>query len=364
MLQRIWAIVRKEFIHIRRDFRTLVIIFVMPIFMLFMYGYAINLELQKIELAVIDQSETPESSDFIRAFRGSKFFSLRHTTGSTAEIEQLFLHRRAQAVLIIPYDFARNIGQGRAASVQVLIDAADANTARLMKIYSDAVILAFNSGRGFQVPLDMAIAVHYNPALRSTYFFVPGLVALILMMISALLTSIAITREKETGTMEQMLVSPVQPAEIILGKVIPYIFMAFTDGLLILCVAHFWFEVPVRGSLLFMLGSLLLYIFVALALGLLLSTRAQTQQVAMLMALFATLLPTLVLSGFIFPIESMPVILQYISRIVPATYFLQIVRGVMLKGNTLEHIGAAVAVLALMGIFLTLLSTKRFRMTL
>ena len=364
MSARILPIIRKEFIHIRRDFRTLVIIFVMPAFMLFMFGYAINLELQNIELAVVDDANTPESRALVRAFQGSPTFSVKPFHGHSNEIGTLFQSQKALAVLLIPHDFSRQIGANQPAKVQLLIDGSDSNTAQLVSNYANTILQNDNASRGVTMPFAVSLAIQYNPALKSTYFFVPGLVALILMMISALLTSIAIAREKETGTMEQILVSPVRAAEIIIGKVIPYIVMAFADGLLILFVAYFWFEVPLRGSELLMLGGALLYVFVALALGLLISTRAHSQQVAMMMALFASLLPTLMLSGFIFPINSMPVPLQFISKIVPATYFLQIIRGVMLKGNAFEHISLAFAVLGFMGLFLTAISVKRFKMTL
>lgn len=364
MSNRVIPIIRKEFIHIRRDFRTLIIIFVAPVFMLFMFGYAINLELQNIALAVVDYSQTPASRGLVRAFQGSEYFTVKAFNGSAKKISRLFHRQDAHVVLVIPLDYSKATGLKQSSHLQILIDASDSNTAQLISNYVNTVLLGYSASRSIQPPFDISVSIQYNPALKSAYFFVPGLVALILMMISALLTSIAIAREKETGTMEQILVSPIRPAEIILGKVIPYIVMAFADGLLILSVAHFWFEVPIRGSLLLMLGGALLYVFVALALGLLISTRAKTQQVAMMMALFASLLPTLMLSGFIFPVDSMPVVLQFISKIIPATYFLKIIRGVMLKGNTLEHIGFAMAILAFMGLFLTIVSTKRFKMTL
>ena len=364
MSHRILPIIRKEFIHIRRDFRTLIIIFALPIFMLFMFGYAINLELQHIALTVVDDNNSPDSRALIRAFSGSKHFNISVYDGKVSEVGSLFHQRAAMAVLLIPHDFAEELGAHQKTSVQLLIDGSDSNTAQLISNYANAVLQNFNADRGVTLPFDVSLAIEYNPALKSTYFFDPGLVALILMMISALLTSVAIAREKETGTMEQILVSPLRPAEIILGKVIPYIVMAFLDGLLILLVAHFWFEVPLRGSAWLMLGGALLYIFVALSLGLLISTLAQNQQVAMMVALIASMLPTLMLSGFIFPVNSMPFLLQLISKIVPATYFLKIIRGVMLKGNTFEHIRLMFAALAAMGLFFTFVSTKRFKMTL
>jgi ABC-2 type transport system permease protein len=198
----------------------------------------------------------------------------------------------------------------------------------------------------------MQTTIQYNPTFKNTYFFVPGLAALILIMISALLISVAIAREKETGTMEQILVSPVRAREIVIGKVAPYILLAFIDGVIVLLVAYFWFKVPIIGSVALILGAALIYVFVALSLGLFISTVAHTQQVAMMAALIISMLPSIMLSGFIFPIASMPKVLQWITYVVPAKYFLIIVRGIMLKGNTLTHIWTPLLVLLSMGIIL------------
>jgi len=364
MPSRIVPIIRKEFIHIRRDFRTLVIIFAMPVTMLMIYGYVINMEIQNIDLAIIDYSKTPASFDLIEAYEGSEFFTVWHLEGSAAEVEDLFSMRRAKAVLIIPHDFAQTLSRPAATKVQLLVDASDSNTAQGVRNYTGAVLQSFNENRGLQLPFAVQTSIRYNPALKSSYFFVPGLVALILMMISALLTSVTIAREKETGTLEQILVSPVRPLEIIVGKVVPYIFLAFLDGILILLVARFWFNVPIVGDLWLILGAMLLFVFVALAIGLLISTAARSQQVAMMAALISSLLPTVMLSGFIFPIASMPKILQYVTTIVPARYFLPVIRGVMLKGNTLDEIGWFLLVLAGMGVFLLIVSARKFKMTL
>jgi len=363
-MSRIIPIIRKEFIHIRRDFRTLIIIFAMPIFMLLMYGYAINMEIQNIDLAMIDHSLSPASRELVRAFQGSRFFTVTYFDGGESAIEKLFHRRDAKMALIIPQDFARIIGGPAPASVQILIDAGDSNTAQLLQNYANVVLQTYNAGRGVVAPFEVRATIQYNPTLKSAYYFVPGLVALILMMISALLTSLTIAREKETGTLEQILVSPVRPFEIITGKVVPYLFLAFADGILILLVARFWFEVPIIGNLALILLGCLLFVGVALSFGLLISTLARTQQVAMMGALMGTLLPTVMLSGFIFPIASMPKILQFVTYLVPARYFLPVVRGVMLKGNTIFHLWLPLGMLVLMGIFFLMISAKRFKMTL
>jgi ABC-2 type transport system permease protein len=364
MSSRIIPLIRKEFIHIRRDFRTLIIVFAMPVVMLMMYGYAINMEIQNIDMAVLDYSQSPVSRDLVRAFQGSKFFTVRYFDGSESRMEELFLQRQAQIALIIPRDFAETIAQPIATAVQVVIDGSDSNSAQAIRNYAGLVLQVYNAERGIAMPFEVQTTIQYNPTLKSAYFFVPGLVALILMMISALLTSITIAREKETGTMEQILVSPVRPFEIIVGKVVPYIFLAFMDGIIILLVSRFWFNVPVIGSVALILGASLLFVLVALAIGLFISTRARTQQVAMMAALTSSLLPTIMLSGFIFPIASMPKLLQLVTYIVPARYFLPIIRGVMLKGNTVAEIGVFLLVLAGMGVFFLIVSARKFKMTL
>lgn len=364
MSSRIKPIIRKEFIHIRRDFRTLLIVFAMPVFMLLMYGYAINMEIQNIDLAVLDHSKSPASADLVRAFQGSNFFTVNYFDGGEPDLEKLFQQRAAKMVLIIPHDYAQTRVAPLPSTVQIIIDAGDSNTAQLIQNYANAVLQSYNAENGLIMPLEARTIIQYNPTLKSSYFFVPGLVAVILMMISALLTSITIAREKETGTLEQILVSPVRPHEIIIGKVVPYIFLAFLDGVIILLVARFWFQVPIIGSVILILCACLLFVFVALAFGLLISTRAATQQVAMMAALMGSLLPTIMLSGFIFPIAAMPKPLQIITHLIPARYFLPVIRGVMLKGNTLEHIALPIAVLAIMGLFFLLISAKKFKMTL
>jgi ABC-2 type transport system permease protein len=365
-ISRIWAISRKEFLHILHDPRSLLIIFAMPVIQLAMFGYALNLEIQNINLAVIDQAGTPLSRDLIRQFSGSPFFSVFPYNGKYSEIEQLFLSRTARAVLIIEKDFDRQHQQNFLTPVQMLLDGSDPNAATLIKNYCNTVLMEFNQRISGPLPLPIEVKprIWYNPDLKSAYFFVPGLVALLLVMISALLTSITITREKEMGTMEQILVSPVRPLEIIFGKVLPYILIAFLEAILILVLGMLLFNVPFIGDAVLLLLLSVLYIITALSLGLMISTMVTTQQVAMMMALVITLLPTIMLSGFIFPIRSMPVILQYISYIVPAKYFLVIIRGIMLKGNTIGQLVPQVLFLLIMSLILLSNALRKFRLNL
>lgn len=364
MNSRIIPIFKKEFIHIRRDFRTLMIVIFMPVAMLFLYGYAINMEIQNVDLIMLDRDKSPASAALTRKFEGSKFFTVYHYDGPESQVDAFFNDRDARMIVMIPASFSKNLGRHLRTDVQVLVDASDPNAAQAIRNYANAVFQTFNAELGNRLIFEIETAIWYNPALKSAYFFVPGLAALILMMISALLTSIAIVREKETGAMEQILVSPIRPIEIIIGKVIPYILLAFIDLLIILVIAHFVFDVPVVGSIGFLLAASLLFIFTALSLGLIISTRAETQQVAMMAALVATLLPTVMLSGFIFPIASLPKILQLLTYTVPARYFLVVIRGIMLKGNTLMQLLPQIFVLAAISLFLIIVSAKKFKTTL
>jgi ABC-2 type transport system permease protein len=363
---RLLSIARKEFFHIIRDPRTLAIIFLMPVIQLVMFGYALNLEIQRVDVAVIDYDQSLQSRHLIEQFEGSEFFYLFFFDGTPEEAEELFLKRKARVIMIIPQDFGKKLRTNTFTPVQILIDAADPNAAVSIQNYCNQVINMFNARFGSQIPLPFEVqsSIWFNPDLKSVYFFVPGILALILVMISALLTSITITREKETGTLEQILVSPVRPYEIILGKVIPYIFLGFLDGIIILLIGLLLFEVPFIGSAFLLALLTTLYIITALSLGLMISTITQTQQVAMMVAIIATLLPTVMLSGFIFPIASMPGWLQLISYIVPAKYYLVIVRGIMLKGNTIFQLLTPTLLLGLMSAILLTVSWRKFSLNL
>jgi len=365
-VKRIIAISKKEFLHIIHDSRSLIIIFILPVLQLIMFGYALNMEIQNIDLAVIDNSNTTISNQLVQSFRGSPYFSPFNYDGPMEKIDELFLNRRAQAILVIDQNFQQDYIRDHTSPVQILIDAADPNAAMMIQQYSNGIIMAFNEAQNGKLPLlfEVKPRIWYNPDLKSDYFFIPGLVALILVMISALLTSITITREKEMGTMEQILVSPIRPIEIVMGKVLPYIALAFFDGLLILILGITMFDVPFIGSYLLLFALSIVYIITSLSLGLMISTVVSTQQVAMMAALAATLLPTLMISGFIFPLKSMPDILQYISYIVPAKYYLIIIRGIMLKGNTLIQLTLPTLFLVLLSVFLLGNAIRKFSLNL
>jgi|Deesub1362B_J571_1020462.scaffolds.fasta_scaffold08775_2 ABC-2 type transport system permease protein len=362
---RIRALAKKEFFHIIYDPRTLVVLFLLPLVQLIMLGYAMNLEIQHVDLAVVDYSNSRLSRKLTRAFAASPFFRPFVFEGGPEEIEDLFLRRKAQAALIIPHDFDRQMLRNPFGKVQIIVDAADPNAAGIIRSYCQRVIASFQPEAGAKRPwlVDLAGSIYFNPDLKSSYFFVPGIMALILMMISSLLTSVAIAREKEMGTMEQLLVSPVRAPEIIIGKVLPYIGFGLMDAGIILLVGMVLFGVPFQGSFLLLVLLTLLYVLVGLSLGIFISTLARTQQVAMMMANVATVLPVILLSGLIFPIASMPQLLQYLTYLIPAKYYLLIVRGILLKGSGLMHLWVPALFLGILALWFMGNAIRRFKMT-
>jgi len=277
----LWSIIKKEFWHILRDRQTLVIILLMPMMMMILYGYAINLEMRQIKVVVNDASHSPASRNFVSRLESVPFFDI---VGQDVDLssDDVFKHRLAQVVINVPFDFTDQLNRQLATPVQLLVDASDPNAANFINNYFNRISFNFSMSRNRQlfVPFTVEPRLLYNPDLKSSFFFVPGLVAIILLMITALLTSITIVREKETGTMEQILVSPVHPFQIIVGKVIPFVVLGYVIGLFILLFAHFWFHVPVYGSVLLLNAMMLLYILTGLSIGLFISTIATTQQIA------------------------------------------------------------------------------------
>ena len=348
-MRRIRFIALKEFYHIYRDARSLAIVFAMPLMMTFLYGYAINMDINNITLAVLDFDHTYESRQLTGDFYNSSYFSKPEKSATLADPEDILRAGDATAVLIIRPGFGDALHTGRKYDLGMVVDGADNSLGTAMQAYANGILAQFLIDRlppDFTPPgITIYEQVLYNPDLKSSHFFVPGLVAVVLMMISALLTSITLAREKETGTMEQLLTAPVHPWEIMIGKIFPYIIIAFIDGLLVILFAKFIFGVPFVGSKLLLFGFMLMYVASALSIGILISTLVKTQQVAMMFALVLTLLPSVMLSGFIFSIKNMPKVLQGITYIVPARYFLVVIRGIMLEG-------AGFSELAVQGVFL------------
>ncbi len=363
-MKKIAFLAHKEFRHILRDPRSLAIAIAMPIMMTFLYGYAISLDIEEIPFAVIDYDQTAESRQLIDRFYQSTYFSAPETAVNESDPEALLKSSEATAVLIIRSGFAEALRNRTEFSLGVLIDGSDNTVGAAAQNYTNAIINSFLFDQmpvGTDIPgITISPQILYNPDLESSHFFVPALVAIILMMISALLTSITLAREKEMGTMEQLLTAPVTPVQIIIGKILPYIGLALLDGLLVLIIARLLFDVPFVGSRLLLLMFGFIYVSAALALGILISSLVKTQQVAMMLALVTTLLPSVMLSGLIFAIRNMPPVLQGIAHLMPAKYFVTIIRGIMLKGSGLEIL--AVHGSALVGLMLVLMgiAAKKF----
>lgn len=335
-MQSFFGFVRKEFYHILRDRRTLLILFGMPLVQLLLFGFAVRNEVQDIQLAIVDPAGDHVTRRIKERLRATGYFSLTLSLDDAGQIEDAFKRGTVREAILFEPNFAHHLAHHGRARVQIVTDGTDPNTARIMRAYTTAVLqdvqqeLATTMGAGVRIVPETRM--RFNPTLESVNLFVPGLMAVILMLVSTLMTSITITREKEMGTMEVLLVSPLRPVQIIIGKVIPYFGLAFVNVVTILVAAKLVFDVPIRGSLGLLLAESMLFTVAALALGVFISTRVRTQQAAMMIALAGMLLPTVILSGFIFPISSMPWPLRWLSHIVPAKWFLLIIRGIMLKG--------------------------------
>ncbi len=364
---RLAAISRKEVRHILRDWQTLVIVLIMPVMMMFLYGYALNADVRDLPVAVEAPSPSPEARQIAAKLDAGLLFEVEARAQALSDPAELFRAEGVRALFRFPAGFARDLRRPGGARVQVLVDGSDPTVGATIRnaaepLLMDAVldVLRVEPPRA----LDVRTLILYNPEQRSALFFVPGLMAVILLMISALLTSIAIAREKELGTMGQLLVSPLRPLEIMVGKLLPYIVLAALDGMLILAVGRIAFDVEVAGSYGLLAAASLAYIFTALSIGLLISTVARRQQHAMFMALGATLMPTVLLSGFIFPVDSMPLPLQALSKIIPATWFLEVVRGIILKGVGIPELWKPLLILCLEGTALMAASIRKFKVKL
>jgi ABC-2 type transport system permease protein len=359
----ILAVYRKELRQIVRDRRTLMILAFIPAFFLLLYGYALNFDIRNVALAVEDRDGTPESRALVSAFINSGYFDLAATVYSPADAERLLDLNAARAVLVIPEGFSRELTSGRTAPVQVIIGGDNANTANAVLGYALSIVGEVSSGLPGRVqirpPIGLDPRIWYNPELRSTLFLVPGLIAYIAMITAVASTALSIVREKETGTMEQVRMAPIGTFPFIIGKTIPYFFIALTSAALIILAAMALFGLPMRGNWLSLLVALSLFLIGALATGLLISTVADSQQVAFQIALLISLLPTLILSGFIFPISSMPPALQLITNLVPARYFLLALRGIVLKGAPLASLIGPLVALSIYAAAMLALSSLR-----
>jgi ABC-2 type transport system permease protein len=348
------AVFRKEWRQIRRDRRTLMTIVFVPAFFLLLYGYALNWDIKHIALAVQDRDQTAQSRALVSAFVNSGYFDNIGDVYSAAEIDRLLNLNTARAVLVVPAGFGRELTAGRAPQVQLLINGENANTATTVMGYAGNIVRSSGAS-----PITVEPRIWYNPELRSTLFLVPGLIAYILMITAVISTALSVVREKESGTMEQVRMAPIDTFSFIVGKSIPYFLISLASAALIILAAMALFGLPMRGNWLSLLVALSLFIIGALGTGLLISTVAETQQIAFQAALLTSFLPTLMLSGFIFPISSMPHALQLVTTIVPARYFLIALRGIVLKGTPLALLWPQIAALIVYALAMLALASVR-----
>ncbi len=334
---RLMAMARKEWIQLRRDPRSMTLAFILPVLMLLFFGYAITWDVKELELSVLDQDRTARSRGLVEAFESSGYFVVKDRLGGYGEVEAAVGRGDAGSVLVIPPGFAGDLAAGRPAPVQLLLDGADANSATIAFGYAGAIVDGWSrrvvlEGRSVTIPLRVDARTWYNPTLESRNMIVPGLIAVIMMTIAAMLTALTIAREWERGTMEQLASTPATKLEILLGKLLPYVLIGVVDVAMIVVAGVVVFGVPFRGPIVVFFAQTVLFLIGALGLGMVISAAAKSQFLAMQIALIATLLPAMLLSGFLFEIEAMPEVLQAITYAVPARYYVVVARGIMLKG--------------------------------
>lgn len=367
---RIAAVARKEAVHVFRDRRSLYLALGIPIMLLVLFGYALSLDVDDIPLAVWDQDRSPQSRELIDRLTSSGYFRLVLYTNSYREIVDAVDKREVTLGLCIPWDFARDMKKQKDTALQILVDASDSTRAGIAIGYFNVITTIFRQDLLLQeltrqavtkinIPIEPRIRLLYNPELKSRINIIPGLIAIIMMVIAALLTSLTVVRERETGTMEQLFSTPVKPQELIIGKLIPYFALGYIDLVIVYLMSQYVFDVPFRGSLLLMFIVSGLFLIGALSLGLLISAIAQTQLFATQLALLGTFLPSFLLSGFVFPIANMPDLVQLISYIIPARYYVTILRGIYLKGVGVEILGFQIIMLLVIGTVTTLLAASR-----
>ncbi len=365
-IARLWAIARKEAIQLRRDARSLGLAFVLPVIMLILFGYAITTDVEHITTAIVDRDHTPESRALTSAFSESNYFMVKYAPQTDLGVEELIDLAKVRVVIVIPERFSVDLKSGRAAPVELLLDGSDAKTANVARGYADAIARTYSQNatimpRRGPAPVVAEGRVWYNETLDSASMIVPGLIAVIMSIISAMLTSLTVSREWERGTMEQLAATPVSRTEVILGKLVPYLVIGLIDVAIAVILGVFVFGVPFRGNLLtFALGTTVFLVGV-LGLGTLLSTGLKSQLLASQAAIFATYLPALLFSGFMYTISNMPVALQWISRVIPARYYVSFTRGVFLKGNGLDVLWPAIFGLTIYACFTVAMSVKNFK---
>ncbi len=368
---RFLAVAKKEVVQILRDSRSLIIVLNMPVILVLLFGYGVNLDLKGLPVFVYDQDGSQQSQDLLKRFQASEYFHVVRVVNSYPALTRSLDDGHAKMGIVVPWDFSQRLRDGRPAQIQALVDASDDNTANVLIGYAQAVVQGYSSeiqlawlrDRG-QVVQPAAVSIEtrtwYNEDLESSAFIVPGVLALVMSVIGAFLTSLTIAREWERGTMEQLISTPVSPLEIMLGKLAPYFVIGIVDVTVCALIAIYWFRVPFRGSFLTLLFSSALFMVVVLSLGFFISVIAGSQLAASQMALLATFLPAFLLSGFLYSIEQMPIVLQWITRILPARYYVSVLKKIFLKGTPTAQLYVDLGPLAVFAVVLALLATHSF----
>ena len=358
----------KECYHIFRDRKTMLVLFGMPIAMMLLFGFVITNEIKDIKIAILDHSKDNVTRQITNRLTSSGYFKLYDELNKDEEIDAAFKKGIIKEVIVFEAAFAEKLERDGKANVQIIADASDANFANLISNYTSNIIFKYMQDRNklqtnsYQIVPEVRMV--YNPELKGVFLFVPGIMAMILMLISALMTSISIVREKELGTMEVLLVSPLKPIQIIIGKVTPYLALSFINACVIILLGYLIFGLPVQGNILLLLFECLLFICLALSLGILISTSTNSQQLAMMISMVVLILPTILLSGFIYPIENMPTVIQWLCALMPPKYFIIILKNVMIKGTGLAYIWKETLILIGFTLFFIAVSAKKFKIRL
>lgn len=370
--RRTWAVARKETIHIARDPRSLAMAVAIPMLLLLLFGYALTLDVDRVPLVVWDQSQTQASRDFVNRFSASRYFAVQDHVRNYREVERAVDSSRALVALVVPGDFASRVASGQAAPVQVIVDGSDSNTATIAMGYADTVAQSYSAeialsamrragAADMSLPLDVRPRVWFNADMESRNYIIPGLIAVIMMVIAALLTSLTIAREWERGTMEQLISTPVRGPELILGKLLPYFAIGLLDVLLAVLMAEFLFQVPLRGNPALIFAFAAVFLAGALSLGMLISIVTKSQLLASQLAMVLTFLPSFLLSGFMYAVSNMPAPIQAVTYAVPARYFVAALKGIYLKGIGLEVLAVEAGLLTVFGLVVMALATVRFK---
>lgn len=371
-LRRVKAVTHKEFLHVLRDPRSLAMAIAIPMLLLLLFGYALTLDVDNVPVIVWDQSETPQSRELISRFDGSPYFAVRRYVDNDRDVDWAIARGEALMGLVIPRDFARELSAGRTAPVQLVVDGSDSNTATIAIGYAEVVTEIFSQEHAIQqlersggprvlVPLDVRSRVWFNAELESKNYIIPGLIAVIMMVIAAMLTSLTVAREWERGTMEQLISTPVKGPELILGKLVPYFAIGLLDVLIAVLLGQFLFHVPLRGNVALLFGMASVFLVGVLAMGITISIAAKQQLLASQLAMTLTFLPAFLLSGFMFAIVNMPKPIQIITHVVPARYFIVILKGIYLKGVGLEIFALDAALLVAFGAVMVMVANLKFK---